>query len=82
MDRPEIDSFLTAIFREIFARDDLVLTHDLSAADVPDWESFKQIEVIIAIQEHYGIRFTPRELDNLDNVGDLVSVIAAKTGSD
>jgi acyl carrier protein len=70
---------LTAIFRDAFLNDDLLLTPGLSAADVQGWDSYKQIELIIAIEEHYGIKFRTRDLDGLDNVGDLVRVIAEKT---
>jgi acyl carrier protein len=79
MAEPQIYQSLTTIFRDIFLRDDLVLTPALSARDVPDWDSFKQIEIIIAVEEHYRIKFRTRELDSLNTVGDLVQLIASKT---
>ena len=78
MSEPEIYRTLTAIFRDVFLRDDLVLTAALSARDVADWDSFKQIEIIIAAQEHYRIKFSTRELDSLNTVGDLVRLIVGK----
>jgi acyl carrier protein len=74
----EIYTALDEIFSDVFMRDDLVLTPDLCAADVAGWDSFKQIEIVIAAEERLGIKFTTRELDRLRNVGDLVEVIAAK----
>ena len=59
-------------------RDDLVLKPELSAKDVQGWDSFKQIEIIMATEEKFGIKFTTRELDSLQNVGDLVRVVTAK----
>ena len=79
MPEHEIYETLTPIFRDVFVQDDLVLRADLTAQDIADWDSFKQIEIIIAVQEHYGIKFRTRELDTLNNVGDLVSLIAGKT---
>ncbi len=76
---PEIYGAMTEIFRDVFMRDDLVLKAELSAKDVQGWDSFKQIEIIMAIEERFGIKFTTRELDSLQNVGDLVRVVAAKT---
>ena len=61
-------------------RDDLALTPELTAKDVQGWDSFKQIEIIMASEEKWGIRFSTRELDALRCVGDLVRTIAAKTG--
>jgi acyl carrier protein len=76
---PEIYRDLTEIFHDVFMRDDLVLKATLSAKDVQGWDSFKQIEIIMAIEEKFGMKFTTRELDGLQNVGDLVRVVAAKT---
>jgi acyl carrier protein len=76
---PEIYGAMTEIFQDVFMRDDLVLKADLSAKDVQGWDSFKQIEIIMATEERFGMKFTTRELDSLQNVGDLVRVVAAKT---
>jgi acyl carrier protein len=79
MTEPEIYGKLTTIFHDIFLRDDLVLSDELSAKQVPDWDSFKQIEIIIAVESQFGIKFRTREMDSLNNVGDLVRLIADKT---
>jgi acyl carrier protein len=71
---------LTTIFHDVFLRDDLTLTPELNAKDVQGWDSFKQIEIIMASEEQWKIRFSTRELDALRSVGDLVRTIAAKTG--
>ena len=76
---PEIYGAVTEIFHDVFKRDDLVVKAELSAADVPGWDSFKQIEIIVATEERFGMKFTTRELDSLQNVGDMVRVVAAKT---
>ena len=41
---------------------------------------FRQVEIIMAAQEVFNMQFSTRELDNMANVGDLVQVIAAKSG--
>jgi acyl carrier protein len=79
MAEQEIYEMLTTIFCDVFLRDDLVLSPELSARDIAGWDSFKHIEIIIAVQEHYGITFRTRELDSLNNVGDLVRLIVGKT---
>jgi len=75
----EIYAGLSEIFADVFLRDDLVLSPELTAKQVQGWDSFKQIEIIMATEERWSIKFTTRELDNLQSVGDLVGVIAAKT---
>jgi len=80
MSEAEIYAGLQEIFRDVFLSDDIELRPELSAKDVPGWDSFKQIDIILAVEEKYRIKLNTRELDNLQNVGDLVRVIAAKTG--
>lgn len=69
---------LTEVFRDVFMRD-VALRPDLTAKDVPGWDSFKQIEIIVALEERYRIKFHTRELDSLHNVGDLARALAGKT---
>ena len=76
----EIYPALTTIFHHVFMRDDLTLTSATNAKDVQGWDSFKQIEIIMACEAHWKIRFSTRELDAMRSVGDLVQIIAAKTG--
>jgi acyl carrier protein len=70
---------LTDLLRDIFVRPDLVLTPQTTAADVPGWDSMKQIEINIAVEERYGIRLTAREVDAMRSVGDLIDVIVMKS---
>ncbi len=75
----DITATLTGIFAEAFGRD-IALHPGLTARDVPGWDSFKQIEIIMATEERYAIRFSTRDLDSLQTVGDLIAVVAAKAG--
>ena len=78
MQEAEIYRELTEIFHDVFMRDDIVLRPELAAKDVEGWDSFKQVEIIIATEEHFAIKFHTRELDTLANVGDLVRVVMGK----
>jgi acyl carrier protein len=80
MTEAELYPALTEIFRDVFMRD-ITLHPELTANDVPGWDSFKQIEIIVALEERYNVKFNTKELDSLHNVGDLVRVMAAKTGA-
>ena len=51
-------------------RNDMVLTPTLSARDVPGWDSFKQIEIMVSTEERFGIKLNTREIDGLKCVGD------------
>lgn len=78
--KSEIYSGLTEIFHDIFLRDTITLTPATTAADVEGWDSFKQLEIVLAAEARWGVRFSTRELDGLACVGDLAQAIAAKAG--
>ena len=80
MPNDQIYAALTEIFRDVFMNDDMNLTPELSAADVEGWDSFKQIEIILATEDRFGIRLKTQEIDSLGCVGDLAGLIAKHAG--
>ncbi len=78
MPEAEIYAALEDIFHDVFLRDDIKLKPEMTAKDVAGWDSFKQIEIILAVEGQYHIKFNTRELDSLQSVGDLVRAIAGK----
>jgi len=77
-DDAKIYADLTEIFNDVFMVDDMKLTPSLSAKDVAGWDSFKQIEIMVSVEERFGIKLNTREIDSLKSVGDLARVIAKK----
>jgi acyl carrier protein len=74
----DIYAQLTAIFHDLFDDDTLILTPDLTAAEVPEWDSFNHINLIVAIEAQFKIKFQTAELESLHTVGHLVDLIAIK----
>jgi acyl carrier protein len=69
---------LTEIFRDVFFRDDLTLKCEMSHADVVGWNSLKQIDIILCVEERFDVEFTSREIDGLLRVGDFVDLVMKK----
>ena len=78
MAEADIYAALEDIFRDVFTRDDIKLSPMTTAKDLEGWDSFRQIEIILAVEAQYNIKFSTRDLDSLLSVGDLVRIIAAK----
>jgi acyl carrier protein len=78
MAEADIYAALETIFHDVFMRDDIKLAPAMTAKDIEGWDSFKQIEIILAVEGQYHFKFNTRELDSLLSVGDLVRVIAGK----
>ena len=81
MEEAEIYVALTGIFQKLFARSDISLHANTSAADMEGWDSFRQVEILLALERHYAMKFTAKELDNLESVGDLVRCIASRASA-
>jgi acyl carrier protein len=78
METSEIYSKLTDLFRELFADDSIVLTPQTTADDIEGWDSFNHISVIVAVETRFGVKMSTAEIENLANVGALVSAILGK----
>ncbi len=69
---------LTAIFRQVFDTPDLEISPSTSAPDIPEWDSLMHIQLVVAVEKHFGVRFAPGEIDKLQNVGQFLSLIISK----
>ena len=80
MEPQEIYTRLTPIFREVLDDDELVPTPELTARDLPDWDSLRHIRLIVTVERELGVKFTTAEIAALENVGQFVALIGAKLG--
>ena len=78
MQQEQIYAELTPIFRELFDDDTLSPAPAMTAADVPEWDSFNHINLIVAIEQRFGIKFQTAELESIPTVGDLAAKIEQK----
>lgn len=69
---------LNEIFRDVFGDDAISLTPSTTAADVAGWDSFNHINVVVAVESRFGIKFSTAEVERLRNVGDMATLIARK----
>jgi len=81
MSEAEIYTFLRQVFAEVFNRDDIVVHPALTAGDLAGWDSFRQVEIYLALEERFNIRIRTREMQDVANVGDLVALVARKCGA-
>jgi len=76
---------LEEIFRNVFGDDEITLRDEMTAADVEGWDSMMTINLMIAIEKHFKIKFAAAELANIkadgQNIGTLVALIDRKVRS-
>ncbi len=78
MTATDIYPALTEIFNEVFGRRDIVLRPDLTGPDIPGWNSFKFIDLIMAAETRFGVQLNTEDIDRINTVGDLAALIVAK----
>ena len=78
MAHKETYSDLTKIFSTLLQMDDLSLSAEMTANDIPGWDSLTHVRLILEVEKYYGIKFAVAELTRFENVGELVAMIDEK----
>ena len=71
-------SDLQDVFRDIFEDDDIVIHDEMTAEDIEEWDSLMHINLIIAIEKRFNVRFTTKDVMDLQNVGQFLSMLETK----
>lgn len=69
---------LNAIFQQVFDDETIQVAPETTADDVEGWDSLSHVNLIVALETTYMIRFTQKELLSFKNVGDLFNSINEK----
>ena len=77
-EKSQILDEVQAIFCDVLDNEEIVLAKETTADDIEEWDSLTHIQLIVAIEKHFKIRFTSREILSWQNVGQLIDSIAAK----
>ena len=75
MERETIKQKLTAIFQDVLNSPSLKLDDKMTAADVEGWDSLYNIQIIIAVEKMFKIRFKATEIRGWKNVGEMCDSI-------
>jgi acyl carrier protein len=78
MEHSQVLKEVNDIFIDIIDNEDIVLKDESSAADVEGWDSLTHIQLVVAIEKHFKIRFTSKEIQSWKTVGELVDNISSK----
>ncbi len=72
---------LNQVFRQVFDDSSLNISRSTTANDIDEWDSLTHMNLIVAVELKFGIKFALGELQSLKNVGDLTDSIARKTSA-
>lgn len=75
MSREEVFERLTEVFADVFDDEEIELTDSITSDDIEDWDSLEHVNLIIAVEQEFGIKFTMGEVTGMKNVGAMVDII-------
>jgi acyl carrier protein len=69
---------LTKVFRQVFDDPAIALQPETTADDVEGWDSMSHVNLIMAVENQFNIRFSQKEVVGFKNVGDLARCVESK----
>ncbi len=66
---------LNEIFRDIFDDEEIVVTPETNSDSIEDWDSLEHINLVVAIEKAFELKFSMDEVTGMQNVGEMVEII-------
>jgi acyl carrier protein len=80
----ELRSQLQEVFRDVFDDDGIIILANMTANDIEGWDSLMHINLIIAVEKRFNVKFATAEISGLkeegQNVGTFLQLLARKLG--
>ena len=69
---------LLEVFRDVFDDVEMKIYPAMSAQDYDDWDSLAQIQLIVATERRFNVKFSTDEIMKLRSVGGFIDLIDSK----
>lgn len=75
MTKEEIYKGLDEVFQDVFDDEKIHVEANTTADDIEDWDSLEHINLVVAIENKFGMKFNMNEVTSMKNVGEMVDII-------
>ena len=75
MTKEKVYEMLDEVFQDVFDDEDIHVEPETTADDIEDWDSLEHINLVVAVENKFGIKFNMNEVVKFKNVGEMVDVI-------
>ncbi|NCS87320.1 MAG: acyl carrier protein [Ignavibacteria bacterium CG_4_9_14_3_um_filter_36_18] len=72
------EKLINVIKKELKLNDGFELKPEMTANQVPGWDSLNHINIIVAIEKEFAVKFKGLEILKAKNIGDLQKLIDSK----
>lgn len=79
MAREDILAKVNEIFWDVFDDEDIEIDETTTADDIEDWDSLTHITLVSAVETEFGFKFTMKEVQGMQNVGEMIDIIERQT---
>ena len=69
---------LEPIFRQVFDDEAIILQRETNSDDIDEWDSLTHMNLVVALELRFKIKFALGELQKLRNVGEMLDLINRK----
>ena len=78
MNKEEIYERLNEVFRDVFDDESITVNENTTSSDIEDWDSLEHINLVVAVEQEFGIKFNMGEVTTMKNVGEMVNIIESR----
>ena len=78
MTKEDVLNQVQDIFRDVLDEEDIIVKPETTADDIDEWDSLNHIQLVVAIEKHFKIRFSSSEIQGFSNVGEMCESISNK----
>ena len=68
-----------AISADVFQVPVAKITADSSPQTVETWDSLQHLNLVLALEQQFGIQFEPEEMEQMKTLGAVADLVKAKT---
>lgn len=79
MSREEVYEQLNEVFQDVFDDENIIVSDNTTADDIADWDSLEHINLIVAVEQKFHVKFSMGEINKFKNVGEMVDLILTRS---
>jgi len=77
-----VDKKIEEIVRETFKINNGSIEKSWTSDDIPEWDSLGHLNLIMAVEKEFNIKFEIEEMFQIQSVGDICDILKAKIQND
>jgi acyl carrier protein len=78
MNRDDIKTEIEKIFKTVLKANNFSIKDEFTADDIDGWDSLTHITIINEVEKKFSVRFKLKDLNSLNNIGNLIDLTTSK----